>query len=192
MIRRILKLFAIVLWTAIVPVMVTGQAPGGKAAHRVHGLEKDIHGPNGDRYDGWAFDPVVFTSRDRSIIREYYKSRSAHLPPDVSRRGPDRPPVLQRPLKRNGTLPAVLQNPVEYLPMDLEGRMRPLLTFYRREIIGREIAIVEIRTQRIVDVVHAIAGLGGLQPPSPGSGGIFSASGNARKPTFSDVTATGK
>jgi hypothetical protein len=31
-----------------------------------------------------------------------------------------------------------------------------------------------------------------LQPPSPGSGGIFSASGNARKPTFSDVTATGK
>jgi hypothetical protein len=82
---------------------------------------------------------------------------------------------------------------VECLPADLEGRLRPLLTFYRREIIGQEVVIVEIRTQKIVDVVHAIAGLRGFQSPSPRSQTIVSVSrNNLWKPISSDLVATGK
>lgn len=44
---------------------------------------------------------------------------------------------------------------VEYLPSDLEARLPPLLSFYRRGMIGRHVVIIDVRNRRILDVVYA-------------------------------------
>lgn len=158
--RRISKLFAIVLCAGIMPMIATGQASGTGEVNLRHALEEqDRHPENDDQDAEWAQDPVVFTSRDRGIIRDYYRNRGSHPPPRLAKRGSDFPPGLQKQLKRNGTLPPGLQQQVEPLPGDLEGRLPLLLTFYRRGIIGQDVLIIDIRSRRIIDIVHAVASL---------------------------------
>lgn len=101
---------------------------------------------------------IVFSSRDRDIIRDYFRNRYSNLPPGLAKRGGKLPPGLQKQLDRNGTLPPGLQKRLEPFPADLELRLPPLPTIYRRGSIGSDVVILDTRTQRIMDVIYDIFG----------------------------------
>ncbi len=87
---------------------------------------------------------VVFTDRDRAIIRNYYDERRRHLPPGHARQ------------MAEGRVPHGQQN--RYLPYDLERRLPPLPEGYVRVLINADVAIMNVRTHAIVDVMRGIAG----------------------------------
>lgn len=99
---------------------------------------------------------IVFGSRDRDIIRDYYNGSNSNLPPGLAKRGGDLPPGLQKQLARNGTLPPGLQKRLTPFPEDLERRLPRLPDIYRRGSIGGSVVIIDRRTQRILDVIHDI------------------------------------
>lgn len=63
---------------------------------------------------------------------------------------------IQKQLDRNGTLPPGLQKRVEPFPEDLERQLPSFPAIYRRATIGRDVIILDTRTQRIIDVIHDI------------------------------------
>ena len=130
----------IVLCVTIWPVMAAGQGRG-KGHNKNEGFERPS---------------IVFTSRDRNVIRDYFRNRDSNLPPGLAKRGGNLPPGLQKQLDRNGTLPPGLQKRVEPFPEDLERQLPSLPTIYRRATIGRDVIILDTRTQRIIDVIHDI------------------------------------
>ncbi len=99
---------------------------------------------------------IVFSVRDRDIIRDYYRDRYSNLPPGLAKRGGNLPPGLQKHLERDGTLPPGLQKRVEPFPPELERRLPPLPGPYSRVTLGVDILILDRRTQRIVDIVRDI------------------------------------
>jgi len=110
-----------------------------------------------DNYDrGGAHVSIVFGSRDREIIRNYYHDQYSNLPPGLAKRGGNLPPGLQKHLERDGTLPPGLQKRVQPFPVELERRLPPLPDSYRRVTLGVDILILDRRTQRIMDIVHDI------------------------------------
>ena len=130
----------IVLCVAISPVIAAGQG----------------RGKGHNKNDGSEQSSIVFTSRDRNIIRDYFRNHDSNLPPGLAKRGGSLPPGLQKQLDRNGTLPPGLQKRVEPFPEDLEQQLPSLPTIYRRATIGRDVIILDTRTQRIIDVIHDI------------------------------------
>jgi len=109
-----------------------------------------------DESRGSGRPTIVFTSRDRDIIRDYFRNRYSDLPPGLAKRGGKLPPGLQKQLDRNGTLPPGLQKRLEPFPIDLERRLPSLPTIYRRGTIGSDVVILDTRTQRIVDIIYDI------------------------------------
>lgn len=109
-----------------------------------------------DRGGGGARVRIVFGSRDREIIRDYYHDQYSNLPPGLAKRGGNLPPGLQKHLERDGTLPLGLQKRVQPFPYELERRLPPLPDGYRRVTLGVDILILDRRTQRIMDIVHDI------------------------------------
>jgi len=99
---------------------------------------------------------VVFSVRDREVIRDYYRDQNSNLPPGLAKRNGNLPPGLQKHLERDGTLPPGLQKRVQPFPVDLERRLPPLPDTYHRVTLGVDILILDRRTQRIVDIVHDI------------------------------------
>lgn len=99
---------------------------------------------------------VVFSARDRDIIRDYYQDRFSNLPPGLAKRGGNLPPGLQKHLDRDGTLPPGLQKRVQPFPPELERRLPSLPRTYRRVTLGVDILILDRRTERIVDIVRDI------------------------------------
>jgi len=129
----------IVLCVTISPAMAAGQGHG-KGHNKKH---EDSERP-----------AIVFTSRDRNVIGDYFRNRYSNLPPGLAKRGGNLPPGLQKQLDRNGTLPPGLQKRLEPFPDDLERQLPPLPAIYRRATIGRDVIILDTRTQRIIDVIH--------------------------------------
>ncbi len=99
---------------------------------------------------------IVFSSRDRDIVRDYYSDRYSNLPPGLAKRNGNLPPGLQKHLERGGTLPPGLQKRLTPFPEDLEARLPRLPSIYRRATIGMDVVILDRRTERIVDVIHDI------------------------------------
>lgn len=99
---------------------------------------------------------IVFSSRERDIIRDYYQDQYSNLPPGLAKRGGNLPPGLQKHLERDGTLPPGLQKRVQPFPYELERRLPRLPDEYRRVTLGVDILIVDRRTQRIMDIVRDI------------------------------------
>ena len=93
---------------------------------------------------------VVFTNRDRNLIREYYHR---HLPPGLAKRS-SLPPGLQKQVERRGQLPPGLQG--KRLPHDLEVKLSPLPDAYVRLQVGVDIVLMNTRTRVIVDVIKDI------------------------------------
>jgi len=128
------------------------------------GLQAQGHG-NGKNKQGEADNrgaavsvqgSIVFSHRDRDIIRSYYNGRNSNLPPGLAKRGGNLPPGLQKHLERDGTLPPGLQKRAEAFPPELDRRLPQLPDVYRRCWIDGSVVIVDRRTQRIMDVVYDI------------------------------------
>jgi hypothetical protein len=148
MIRRFLFTVLSIMLVTSVGAVAQGQGHG-----RGHGQNADVD----DRNQAVSVHgSIVFGSRDRDIIRDYYSGRNSNLPPGLAKRGGNLPPGLQKQLDRNGTLPPGLQKRLTPFPEDLERRLPRLPDIYRRGSIGGSVVIIDRRTQRIMDVIHDI------------------------------------
>lgn len=98
---------------------------------------------------------VVFSDADRRTVSDYYGARQAeHLPPGLSKKG-RLPPGLATHVRKHGTLPPGLAR--RSLPSDLECQLAPLPEGHVRVVIGADVAILNVRTQVIADVIKGIA-----------------------------------
>ncbi|HWP57206.1 MAG TPA: hypothetical protein VNL14_04915 [Candidatus Acidoferrales bacterium] len=103
--------------------------------------------------------PDSFLPEERRIITEYFtKQKARGLPPGLAKRG-KLPPGLQKHLERHGTLPPGLQKRLEPFPDDLERRLPPLPEIWSRVILGRDVLLIDRRTQRILDIIENVIGL---------------------------------
>ncbi len=159
--KNVIKLFIAGVCLTAVPIAVAAQGKGnhGRNAEQSDQDRRDQDSNRNDR-DGNAKrrSSPVFTNRDRAIITDYFRNRSSNLPPGLAKRNGNLPPGLQKQLQRNGTLPPGLQKRLEPLSGDLERRLPPLPVDYRRGTIGQDVVVIDSRTQRIIDVVHAVMG----------------------------------
>jgi len=89
------------------------------------------------------------------VIRAYF-ANTANLPPGLARRE-KLPPGLEKQLRRNGTLPPGLQKKATPLPADLERRLPALPSGHARVVVSDRVLVVEIRTQKIVDVLLVLS-----------------------------------
>lgn len=104
--------------------------------------------------------PSLFLPEERRIIREFYVTTPGRgLPPGLAKRGGNLPPGLQKHLQRNGTLPPGLQKRLEPFPADLERRLPGIPEIWRRVILGRDVILLDRRTNRILDIIENVVGL---------------------------------
>lgn len=133
------------------PAIAQGNSQGKGNGRNKHQQAAD----DGDSYSGGRVH-IVFTTRDRDIIRDYYHDQYSNLPPGLAKRGGNLPPGLQKHLERDGTLPPGLQKRVQPFPVELERRLPRLPDEYSRVTLGVDILILDRRTQRIMDIVRDI------------------------------------
>ncbi len=93
---------------------------------------------------------VVFTDRDRTIIRDYYGDSYRRLPPGLAKQGKV-PPGHAFKLRRHQNVPPGVT--WEYLPADVERRLSRLPEGYVRVVIGTDVAILHTRTRVVLDVI---------------------------------------
>jgi hypothetical protein len=145
-------MFAMLLCIALVPALLAAQGKGkGKGHDKGEAAERDAEEQS-------ARGGPVFNERHRVIIRDYFHSNYSNLPPGLAKRGGNLPPGLQKQLERNGTLPPGLQKRVQPFPPDLRVRLPRLPTGYDYGVIGPDAILLDSRTQRIVDIIHAVIG----------------------------------
>ena len=139
------------------PLSAQGNSHGkGKKAQAVEGDDDDR---DYDRDDARpSYGRPVFTSRDRDLIRVYFRNRGdySNLPPGLAKRGGNLPPGLQKHLERNGQLPPGLQKRVQPMPPELEVRLPRLPEIYHRVILGPDVLIYNSKTQRVLDIIHDV------------------------------------
>ena len=126
---------------ALVPHASFGQGNAyGKQKHEVQ--EQDDNDDRDETRDPKAHVRIVFSTRDREIIRDYFHNRYSNLPPGLAKRG--------------GNLPPGLQKRISPFPVDLERRLPQLPNIYVRGSIGTDVVILNRQTQRVVDIIHDI------------------------------------
>jgi hypothetical protein len=103
--------------------------------------------------DDWG--ELIFTERDRRIIRDYFRGGYSNLPPGLAKRGGSLPPGLEKQLRRNGKLPPGLEKRVEPFPRDLVIRLPRIPERIRRVILGRRALLLD-EQDNILDVIEAI------------------------------------
>jgi hypothetical protein len=94
---------------------------------------------------------VVFSDRDRAIIRDYYHRDYRGLPPGLAKKGKI-PPGHAFKLQRQQAIPPGVN--WEYLPVDVERRLSRLPDGYVRVVIGADVAILRTRTRVVLDVIE--------------------------------------
>jgi hypothetical protein len=105
--------------------------------------------------EGGRASEVVFTSRERNIISNWFRTSRGNLPPGLAKR--DRlPPGLEKQLRERGTLPPGLQKRIEPLPDDLERQLSRLPGGYRRGVIGGNVILMNEKTAVIMDIVRNV------------------------------------
>ena len=97
----------------------------------------------------------VFTTRERTIISNWFGTNRSGLPPGLAKRE-TLPPGLEKQLQRNGTLPPGLQKKLQPFPIELERRLSVLPTGYRRVIIGNNVILMNPTTGLIYDLVRNV------------------------------------
>ena len=96
---------------------------------------------------------VVFTDHDRRLINDYYEPRYRHLPPGQVKKG-RLPPGHAWRVRQNQ--PIHEDAYWRYLPYELDQRLTRLPPEYVRVIIGTDVAIMNVRTRVVVDVLEDI------------------------------------
>jgi hypothetical protein len=105
--------------------------------------------------DGNSSFAVSISSRDRSVIENYYvksvKAKKKGLPPGLAKRGGKLPPGLA---KRDKLPPGLSSEP---LPVELERQLTPLPSGYVRVRVGQDIVLMDGRTRVVFDLAYGIA-----------------------------------
>jgi len=96
---------------------------------------------------------VVFTDGDRRILRDYYRVDYRALPPGLAKQGKVPPGHAYRVQVRQPLPPDVGWG---YLPYNLERQLSRLPDGYVRVIVGANVAIMNVRTRIVVDLVENI------------------------------------
>jgi hypothetical protein len=99
-----------------------------------------------------AAEALVFSDRDRGIIRSYFQTQRGNLPPGLAKRGGRLPPGLERQLQKNGTLPPGLQKRVEPFPADLTSQLPRIPGGYSRVILAGRALLLD-RNNKILDLM---------------------------------------
>ena len=114
------------------------ERPDASRKGKNHSKRERVHGDN--RGNDVAVR-VVFSSRDRRVIREYYAPQYRNLPPG-----------LQKKLARTGQLPPGWQKKMQPFPVAVERELVVLPTGYQRGVIDGHAVIYDSRTHVIVDL----------------------------------------
>ena len=96
---------------------------------------------------------VVFTDYDRRVIHDYYAPRYQKLPPGQAKKG-QIPPGHAWRVRANQTVHEEAY--WRYLPYVLDQRLSRLPPEYVRVIVGTDVAIMNVRTRVVVDVLEDI------------------------------------
>lgn len=96
---------------------------------------------------------VVFSDRDRVIIRDFYAPPPRGLPPGLAKKGKVPPGHAMR-LRRGDAIPdGYMWRP---LPRELEERLSRLPDGYVRVVVGAHIGIMNVRTRVVFDLMEDI------------------------------------
>ena len=98
---------------------------------------------------------IVFTTQEREIIGDWFRSNRNGLPPGLAKRE-SLPPGLQKQLRRNGTLPPGLQKKLTPLPYSLDSRLVRLPSDYLRVVIGSDILLMNRKNNTILDIISNV------------------------------------
>lgn len=96
---------------------------------------------------------VVFTDSDRRILRDYYRVDYRALPPGLARQGKVPPGHVHR-IRVGQPIPP--DAGWGYLPYNLERQLSRLPDGYVRVIIGGSVAIMNVRTRVVFDLIEDI------------------------------------
>ncbi len=96
---------------------------------------------------------VAFTDSDRRVLRDYYREDDRSLPPGLAKKGKV-PPGHARRYRVNQPLPP--DTAWRYLPANVERHLSHLPEGYVRITIGSDVAIMNVRTRVIVDLIEDI------------------------------------
>jgi len=103
------------------------------------------------RRDDRDRDVVVFDREGhRRVVTDYYSREG--LPPGLAKRE-SLPPGLAKQLRERGRLPPGLQKRLYPVPQPLLGRLPAAPPYYSRYFVGRDLVVVDRRTQRVVAIV---------------------------------------
>ncbi|HYG98506.1 MAG TPA: hypothetical protein VD837_05190 [Terriglobales bacterium] len=151
--NRLLRDIAVLaLCAALAPLSTYAKNNGNGKGKEKHQVQQDVRSHESVRGDGHRGTSVniSFSTHDRDMVREYYRSGHGSLPPGLAKRG-SLPPGLRKHLRKNGTLPPGLQKKLYYFPDDLNARLAPLPHHCRRAFIDGAVVIVDSGF-RIIDV----------------------------------------
>jgi len=94
---------------------------------------------------------VMFTDHDRRLINDYYAPRYKSLPPGLAKK--DRLPPGHA-WRARPNQPIHDDARLRYLPYELEQRLTRLPADYVRVVIGTDVAIMNVRTRVVVDLLE--------------------------------------
>ncbi len=102
-----------------------------------------------------ASEGLAFSSRDKETIRVFYEALIGKAGrPSVS--GGGRTPEFQLHVERGDSLPPAWRKRLTPFPPGLESRLPYLPPNYARGSIDSDILIVDMRTRRIMDILHNV------------------------------------
>lgn len=118
-----------------------GKGPKGTAGH----VASPKHAPP-------IAEQVVVIDRDghRRVVTEYFSREG--LPPGLAKRE-SLPPGLAKQLRERGHLPPGLRKRLVPIPGSLSTQLQSLPPYYRRYFAGRDLVIVDTRSNVVVAVV---------------------------------------
>jgi hypothetical protein len=152
---------------AEIPFIMGGAATAGSSAPVTASRSKSATrksaeayaGDSGGEVGGGVRDQVartaqalIFSDHDRGVIRDYYQTQRANLPPGLAKRGGRLPPGLERQLRKNGTLPPGLQKRVQPFPQELNERLPSIPGGYSRVILAGKALLLD-RNNKILDLM---------------------------------------
>src|SRR5262249_14730594 len=93
---------------------------------------------------------VIDRDGNRRIVTDFFTREG--LPPGLARRQ-SRPPGLARQLRERGRLPPGLERRLIVVPRPLADRLPPQPSYYSRYFAGRDLIVVDRRTERIAAII---------------------------------------
>lgn len=130
-----------------------GRGNGNAGKHETSDVQKTKPHKENHARKGRPDAVVIDQDGHRRIVQEFYSSES--LPPGLAKRE-SLPPGLAKQLRERGQLPPGLQKRLTPLPPTLQSRLPAVPSYYTRYFAGRDLIVVDRRTNRIVSIIRDI------------------------------------